>query len=94
MTFKIIFHETVADEDLPRLSSELRKRIIKTIDRKLALHPQEYGQALRGSLAGLWRLRVGSYRIIYVIRGAVVEIAAIGPREHIYEMVARRMPGP
>jgi mRNA interferase RelE/StbE len=41
---------------------------------------------LKGQWRGLWRLRVGEYRVIYDIddRQGTVTIAAIGPRESVY----------
>src|SRR5574341_1480615 len=44
------------------------------------------GKALKDNLAGLRSFRVSRFRIIYRISDPkLIEIIAIGPREHIYE---------
>lgn len=48
------------------------------------------GKALKDKLQGYWSLRVGRSRIIYRPDQGGVEIVAIGPRESIYEDMARQ----
>lgn len=49
--------------------------------------PRSRGKGLSGPLAGLWRYRVGDYRIVCDIRdGAMVIVAIeIGARDGIYD---------
>ena len=49
-------------------------------------NPRDRGKALSGNLAGLWRYRVGDYRIICDIRDSEFVILAleIGKRGSIY----------
>jgi mRNA-degrading endonuclease RelE of RelBE toxin-antitoxin system len=49
------------------------------------------GKPLKEALEGYWSLRMGRSRIIYRLVGLTVEIVAIGPRENIYEEVARQV---
>ena len=58
----------------------LRERIQGTSD------PRQLGKALRGEKKGLWRYRVGDYRIICDISNAhqIVAVLALGHRKHIY----------
>lgn len=49
--------------------------------------PRSRGRGLSGALAGLWRYRVGDYRIICDIRDSEMVIIAIeiGARDGIYD---------
>lgn len=60
-------------------------RIFRRLE-DLARDPRPAGcRKLRGA-TDLWRLRVGSFRVIYQVddRGGVVEIRAIGDRKDVY----------
>ncbi len=61
-----------------------QKKIGKKIE-KLKENPQ-LGIPLIGNLSGLWKLRIGKYRIIYQIRKAelLIFILDIGHRKNIY----------
>ena len=50
-------------------------------------NPRSRGKALTGPLAGLWRYRVGDYRIVCDIQDArlVVLVLDIGNRDHVYD---------
>lgn len=82
--FEIIYHPDV-QKDLTHISSEIKQRIRKTIESKLTLAPHEFGETLRRTLKGYWKLRVGDYRVIYKIEGNTVIIFRIGHRREIYE---------
>lgn len=49
--------------------------------------PRVRGKALTGQLAGLWRYRIGEYRVICDIRDArlVVLVIDAGQRDHVYD---------
>jgi len=73
------------DGELP-LSKDVRRRIRSAIEEKLASHPIEFGKPLRYSLKGARRLRVGDWRIIYVIEPPdTVLVVKIGHRPEVYE---------
>ncbi len=82
-----------------KLSDEAYKQLRK-LDKKTRMHildyleqlevmenPRDKGKALVGNLKGLWRYRVGDYRIICVIKDIELEIKAIkiGHRKDIYK---------
>ncbi|MCF8038967.1 MAG: type II toxin-antitoxin system RelE/ParE family toxin [Desulfohalobiaceae bacterium] len=48
--------------------------------------PRAYGNPLRKNLAGLWKYRVGSYRIIVEIQDQqlVVLVVRVGHRKNVY----------
>ena len=56
-----------------RITAFLRLRIATLDD------PRDLGEALQGArFAGLWRYRVGDYRILVDIRDAVVTVIVVG----------------
>ncbi|MCL2451433.1 type II toxin-antitoxin system RelE/ParE family toxin [Candidatus Saccharibacteria bacterium] len=65
--FKVTFIKS-----LRKISSVDRTRIEKWIVKNLhdTANPRAQGKALTGNLNGLWRYRVGKYRIIAQIRDA------------------------
>ena len=63
-------------------------RIIDYMDAVAALDdPRSRGKALTGNLAGLWRYRVGDYRIICDIDNGrlVVSVIDVGHRSTVYK---------
>ncbi|MDJ1369934.1 type II toxin-antitoxin system RelE family toxin [Gulosibacter molinativorax] len=64
------------------------RRILKALRAVSVLDdPRDRGKALTGSLDGLWRYRVGDYRVICDIRDQELVIVAveIGKRDSIYD---------
>ena len=49
--------------------------------------PRAHGKSLRGDMSGLWRYRIGDYRIICKIEDAKLVILAlsVGHRKEIYK---------
>ena len=80
----------VAVEDLDQLPQNIRARLLRAIEQRLATAPSRYGVRLRQSLTGLWKLRVGDYRIVYELEEMKVTIWAIRHRKHVYPVVERR----
>ena len=86
MSHRIEYLDSVVREDIPRLSRDVRDRIRKAIEQKLASHPVEFGKPLRHSLKGARRLRVEDWRVVYTIESPdVVLIVKIGHRKDVYE---------
>jgi mRNA interferase RelE/StbE len=87
MTFTIEFKERVKREDIPFIGKSALALIQRAISQRLATAPEEYGEALRYEFAGMRRLRVSNYRIIYHVDAVkrIVTIAAIGHRSTIYD---------
>ena len=83
-SFQVIYHPDVPRKDLPGISSGMKGRIQKAIEAKLTSSPQEFGEPLRRTLKGYWKLRVGDYRVIYKIESKTVVVFRIGHRREIY----------
>ncbi len=87
MAWQIRFTET-AEKQLAKLDSQIKKRIIEYLNIKIAQseNPMGFGDSLKENLTGLWKYRVGSYRIICEIQEEqiVILILRIGHRSKIY----------
>jgi len=83
--FELLYHPDVSRRDLRRISSEAKRRIKRAIEEKLAFAPEQFGDPLRRTLQGYWKLRVGDYRVIYKVRGKQVIIFRVGHRREIYQ---------
>jgi mRNA interferase RelE/StbE len=76
-----------ATRDLAKLDTAVARRIVSRI-RWLAENLDEIQpEALRGNLAGLYKLRAGDYRVVYEILHSeqVIVIHAVGHRREIYD---------
>ena len=73
---------------LRSLDKSAQKRILKFLHERLLASPdpRSLGKALVGEMAGLWRYRVGDYRLICRIEDWEVTIIVleIGHRREIY----------
>lgn len=91
MTFELRYHPDVRNVDIPKLNETLKKRIKKAIEERLSISPHQYGEPLRKTLKGYWKLRVGDYRVVYKVAGNEVWILAIINRKDVYKKIARRI---
>lgn len=83
MAYSIQFKKSV-EKDLARLGKTEARQILDKIDKELSSHPDRY-PALTGPFAGLRKMRMGDYRVIYVILDKVVLILRIGNRREVYK---------
>ena len=71
-----------------KLDLTTRKRIIDYLENRVlkSQDPYQYGKPLKGNKAGIWRYRVGDYRILCSIEEEklVILVIAVGHRKHIY----------
>ena len=77
-----------AAKALHRLDRPIARRIFDSVQRLADLEdPTTSCKALSGPLNGLWRLRVGDYRVILDIRRSQLVIVALdlGHRSQIYD---------
>ena len=63
------------------ISSWIYSHLLKTDD------PRLYGKPLTGILKGLWRYRIGDYRLICEIHDNIltIEIISLGHRKNVYK---------
>ncbi len=75
-----------AARELARLDEAIGRRVVERINWLAANLDDIRPEALTGDLSGLYKLRVGDYRIIYEILHdeQVIVIHAIGHRSEVY----------
>lgn len=88
MIWKVEF-DNRARKELRKLNSQAQDRILKWLRKNLATDedPRRMGKSLKGRMKGLWRYRVGDYRIISQIQdeSILILVVRIGQRGDIYE---------
>jgi mRNA interferase RelE/StbE len=76
-------------KELRKLGKQAQREIITYLDERVRgeSDPRRFGKGLKSDLAGLWRFRVGDYRILCQIRNEeyLVLVVAVGHRREIYE---------
>ncbi len=93
MSYVILYHPKVVEEDWPRLDSSVRTRIRRAIEQRLTMEPTYYGEPLRHHWKGHWKLRVGDYRVIYAVLELRVLVVVIGHRKDVYSTSLSRLTG-
>lgn len=78
MAWRIRFSKE-ADKSLRKLDRQVSARILDELEEVSRLDdPCTRGKALVGNLAGLWRYRVGDYRVVCDIEDEVLVILVVG----------------
>lgn len=76
-------------KDLKKLGHDAQREIIAYLDERVSgdADPRRFGKGLKADLAGLWRYRVGDFRILCQIRDRelMVLVVAVGHRRNVYE---------
>jgi len=89
--FQLRYHPDVKSIDIPLIDEKMKIRIKHGIETRLTTAPHLYGQPLRKTLHGYWKLRVGDYRVICKIVKEEVWILGIIHRKKVYEDIKKRL---
>ena len=87
--YRLIFHHRFP-QDLEEIPKNMVRRILRAIEDRLTQAPEKYGERLRQSLRGFWKLRVGDYRVVYEIVGDEVRIYGVRNRREVYGEITKR----
>ena len=75
-------------KELKKLGRQAQQDILAYLDERVAANadPRRFGKGLKADLAGLWRHRVGDYRILcqFKDRELLVLVVAVGHRKDVY----------
>ncbi len=82
MAFNIRYKKSV-ERDLKRLDKTEAGKILDKIEEELSQRADAY-PVLKGEFAGLRKLRVGDYRVVYALMESDCLILRIGHRREIY----------
>ncbi|HME59004.1 MAG TPA: type II toxin-antitoxin system RelE/ParE family toxin [Terracidiphilus sp.] len=78
-----------ARRELRKLDAKVQQSILRYLRERVAgsSDPRQFGKPLRKNLAGLWRYRVGDYRLICRLEEnrLVVLVLQVGHRREVYE---------
>ena len=83
---KVILTETFKKQ-LKKLDAAISKRVLDYLEQiELLDNPRSRGKALTSNLSGLWRYRVGNYRILCRINDdrLIITVIDIGHRSTVY----------
>ena len=78
-----------AARDLRKLGHDAQRQILRYLRQRIATteDPRRFGRALTNDLKGLWRYRVGDFRIVAKIEDDrfIVLVLTVGHRREVYE---------
>lgn len=87
MAWTIDYTQTALNQ-LRKLDKQSARRILDFMDERVAQRddPRSTGKALTGSLGGLWRYRVGDFRVICEIQDGELRVLVVelGNRREVY----------
>ncbi len=87
VTWRVEFHPA-AVRDLRKLGPDAERRVLRYLRERIAGSddPRRFGHALTGDRKGLWRYRVGDFRIVAAIEDDrfVVLVVTVGDRREVY----------
>lgn len=88
MIWKVEFDDR-ARKELRKLDKQTQDRILKWLRTNLATEEdsRRTGKSLKGRMKGLWRYRVGDYRIVSQIQDEqiLILVIRIGHRRDVYD---------
>jgi mRNA interferase RelE/StbE len=82
LAFNIKYKKSIA-RDLGRLDKKEARRILDKIEKDLSERADSY-PVLKGEFAGLRKMRIGDYRIIFTIMDNDIIVLRIGHRRDVY----------
>lgn len=91
MPYTLVYHPEFLRRDVSAINRNLRERIRHAIETRLRTEPERYGEPLRHTLKGYWKLRVGDYRVVFKVVKNEVWIYGILHRRDVYDRITRRL---
>ncbi len=78
MAWRVEFQQD-AERELGRIDKQHVKRILRYLFERIATEedPRRFGAALQHNLSGLWKYRVGNYRIVCDISDETVTVLVL-----------------
>ncbi len=85
MVFKIVWHEKSL-RDLKSIDISSARRVVKKVKTHLVKDPRKLGKPLKGVFKGMYRYRLGDYRVVYVIdlQDRLIRILHVDHRKDVY----------
>lgn len=87
MAYKVVFSYEF-DKEFSKLDHYTQTIIIKWIEKHIenCENPRDFGKSLTNNLKGLWRYRIGDYRLLCEIHDneLIIFALSIGHRKEVY----------
>jgi len=83
LAYKVMYKLSVS-KDLKKIDKSIAKRILQRIEEDLGKNPNR-GIPLSGQYKGLFKYRIGSYRVIYTKTREGIIVLRIGHRGKMYK---------
>lgn len=82
-----------AERDIRRIADHVQLRRLVRVIEKLSDNPRPSGAKKLGGVSGIWRVRVGDWRVCYTVEqpGSVLLVLAVAPRRNVYERLRHRL---
>ena len=87
--YEVLLHHEFP-KDLKGFPANIQGRILKAIEERLTQAPGQYGERLRQSLHGYWKLRVGDYRVVFEVLNRQVRVYGVMDRREVYTAISKR----
>lgn len=86
MIYRVFWSERVK-KDLKKLGNAEVVRIVKKVETHLVKDPLSLGKSLTGNFSGLYRYRIGDYRVLYALKQdeLIIIVLHAGHRKDVYE---------
>jgi len=86
LNYKVKWNDKVVD-DLKKIDKNQAGKIIDKIKSYLIKEPGSLGKPLKGMFKGMYRFRIGDFRVIYTIneKEKEINIMVIGDRKKVYK---------
>jgi mRNA interferase RelE/StbE len=82
LTVRVLYKSSVA-HDLKKVAPSDKQRILRQVEEVLGNDPRS-GEPLHGEFEGLFKFRVGDYRVVYALAGADILVLRIRHRSKAY----------
>ena len=77
-----VAYKNSVQRDLRKLGRDIARNLLEELERELAMHAHAH-PLLKGEFAGLRKLRIGNYRVIYAILGNEALVLRIRHRKDV-----------
>jgi len=86
MTWKIELSDPAARQ-VRRMDKAIQRRVLDYLQQRIATadDPHAFGKSLTGNHVGLWRYRVGDWRIVCSIEEPLIIVLRIAHRREVYK---------
>jgi len=78
-----VLYKASVERDLKKLDHSVALRVLDQIEQDLATDPGK-GEPLKGAFQGLFKYRIGDYRVIYTKTQDGILVLRIGHRKDVY----------